>query len=716
MKNFEDMEFHPDSEKLVEILCNKTQNDNPLFFRILVAYYFTKVASMMRCKIDTHDRGILPVNMYAINLATSGNGKGHSTNIIEEQVIERFKRKFLDTTFPEVSEVNLTDIARKRAARNNEDYDETLVRVNKEFTDLGPLAFSFDSGTTAAVKQMRHKLIMANAGSMNMEIDEIGSNLTGNIPVLNTYLELFDVGKIKAKLVKNTAENLRNEEIEGKTPTNMLLFGTPSKLLDGGKVEAEMDAMLETGYARRCFFGYSRQIKKGKARTPEEMYDLLTSDHSSDYLFNLSGRIGNLADRINFDRTLTMTKEVTLIYLEYKLMCEEKAEHMGEHEETSKAEITHRFFKMLKLAGTYAFIDGCHEIEEEHLYQAIKLTEDSGKAFRDILSRDRNYVKLANYIAEIGHEVTHVDLVEDLPFYKGTEAQKRDLMNLAIAHGYKNNIIIKRSFNDGIEFLKGEALKEVDLDNLTLAHSVDWATDYKPESAPFDQLHKLISLPNHNWVTHHMLDEHRKEDNAIPGFDLVVLDVDGTERVEVVENLLKDYKYLIHTTKSHTPESHRFRVILPISHKLKMTSNDFKEFMTNIYEWLPFEVDTATGQRARKWATHAGAYEYNQGEILNALMFIPKTAKNESRKKIVHDLQSLTNLERWFVSNTSLGNRSNQLLRYALVLVDAGKEEEYVELKVKALNDKLQDPLGTIEISTTIMRTVSRSISKRDAN
>jgi hypothetical protein len=713
MKDLATAGYNQTSEDLVQILCNKTQNHNPLFFRVLVAYYFTKVASMMRCTIKTHDRGVIPVNMFAINLATSGNGKGHSTNIIEEQVINQFKENFLEYTFPEVSQLNLVKIANLRSARKNIDLEVEQILVDKEFESLGKLAFSFDSGTTAAVKQMRHKLLMADAGSMNMEIDEIGSNLLGNLDVLTTFLELFDVGKIKQKLTKNTAENTRNEEIDGRTPTNMLLFGTPAKLLNGSKVEDEFYAMLETGYARRCLFGYSRKITKGKERTAEEIYDMLTDDTASDFLSDLSNRLGNLSDIVNFSKELTMTKDVSLLTIKYKMHCEELSEAMGEHEEVKKAEMTHRFFKALKLAGTYAFIEGSHEVEEVHFYNAVKLVEESGEAFSAILTRERNYVKLANYIAGVSREITHVDLVEDLPFYKGSESQKRELMNLAIAHGYKNNIIIKKSFNDGIEFLKGESLKEVNLDRLTLAHSTDWASEYQAEYAPFDKLHKLVTLPSHHWVNHHMLDEHRKEDNAIPGFDMIVLDVDGTEDIETAKRLLQDYKFLIHTTISCTQEEHRFRIIMPISHRLKMTATDFKEFMSNIYEWLPFEVDSQTNQRSRKWATHNGNHEYNDGEVLNALEFIPKTSKNEERKKIVHDLQSLNNLERWFLKNSETGNRSNQLIRYALVLVDAGKEEEYVELKVKALNDKLQDPLDLIEISTTIMKTVSRAIHKR---
>lgn len=74
MLSYDEMEYHPSAEKVVEILCQQTQNTEPLFFRVLVAYYLSVVASQMRCVIATPDRGDIPVNMYALNLATSGFG------------------------------------------------------------------------------------------------------------------------------------------------------------------------------------------------------------------------------------------------------------------------------------------------------------------------------------------------------------------------------------------------------------------------------------------------------------------------------------------------------------------------------------------------------------------------------------------------------------------------------------------------------------------
>lgn len=720
MLSVAEMEYHPTSEELVAILCKKTQNSNPLFFRVLVGYYFSMIASGMRCTIATHDRGDIPVNMYALNLSTSGSGKGHSTSIMENEVIHLFRQRFMEETFPLLAETSLPKLANKRAIRKQCDPDEELIRVQKEFEQLGNLVFSFDSGTPAAVKQMRHKLLMADAGAVSLQIDEIGSNLMGNIDVLNTFLELYDVGMIKEKLIKNTSENVRSEPIHGRTPTNMMLFGTPAKLLNGSKTEEELYSMLETGYARRCFFGYSRAINKVHDLSPEQVYAMRTDQNQNQFLEDLSDQLEHLADIINVNKRLVMSKETTLLLIEYHMKCEQLAEAMPEHEEIRKAEITHRYFKALKLAGAYAFVDDSPELTEKHLYQAIKLAEESGLAFEALLTRDRNYVKLAKYIVAVGKDVTQADLVEDLPFYKGPQGQKQEMMQLAIAYGYKNNMIIKKSFDDGIEFLRGECLKATDLDKMIVSYSTDLAYQYQSETAAFDDLHTLTGAAGYHWINHHLKagDKamgHRCEENALPGFNLLVIDIDGGCQLGTAKLLLKDYKALYYTTKRHTEEEHRFRIVLPMNYELKLDAKDFKEFMNNVHEWLPFEVDDQTGQRARKWMSHNAHYEYTEGQLIDVLPFIPKTTKNEERKTRLDSQQSLDNLERWMLNNTGDGNRNNMLLRYGMMLVEAGFTFNEVNSKIKDLNDKMPDKLDEAEIMGTIMVSVTKAIGKRGA-
>lgn len=713
MLTFDEMEYHPTSEKLVKILCDKVQNNNPLFFRVLVGYYFSVVASTMRCRISTHDRGELPVNMFALNLSTSGSGKGHSTNIIKSEVINQFRQRFMEETFQILAEQNLPKLAIKRAQRKNTDPDEELARVEKEFKDIGPLMFSFNEATVPAVKTLRHKLLMVDAGALNLQVDEIGLNLAAAQDALGVFLELYDVGLVEDKLKLSTADNARKEEIIGKTPSNMMLFGTPASLLNGGKTEEELYALLETGYARRFFFGYSAHQQGDNNQTPEEVYDMLTNKDSSTALEELSDKLGNLADIININRKLIMSKETSLLLIEYRIKCEREAASYSEYEQMKKAEISHRYFKALKLAGAYAFIDDSPELTEKHLYYAIKLAEESGAAFSRMLTRDKNWVKLAKYIATVKRDITQADMVEDLPFYRGASGIKAEMLNLAIAYGYKNNIIIKKTFSDGIEFLRGETLKETDLSKMVIAYSQDITTDYANEHAPFDQLHKLTQAPGMHWVAHHLTGGYRNEENCIPGFNLVVIDVDGGVSMSTAKLLLKNYKYLMYTTKRHTEEEPRFRIVLPINYELEMDAKDYKEFMTNIYTWLPFEVDTATNQRSRKWLSNNGHFEYNEGEVLDALPFIPKTSKNEERKALVDSQQSMDNLERWILNNSGDGNRNNMLLRYSMILVDAGFDFEAVRSRVVSLNDKMPDKLSEAEIMASVMVTAMKAIAKR---
>ena len=710
---FEQMTYHPTSEQLVNVLRERTQRDDSLFFRVLVGYYFCLAASQMRCNIDTPDRGEIPVNMYTLNLAPSGYGKTMATNLLEEQVLHQFRYRFLEETFPILAETNLPKLAVKRASRKGTDPDEELVRVTKEFDGLGSLLFSFDSGTSPAVKQMRHKLLMGNAGSMNLIMDEVGANLSSNMEVFDTFIELFDKGLVKQKLIKSSSDNARNEEIIGKTPANLLMFGVPNRLLDGAKTEEELMKMLDMGYARRCFFGYVRNSHRKADRTAEQIYLDRTNRSSDTLLEELADRLENLADIINANKKLVISKDTCILLNEYQLHCESRASRLPEHQEIQKRELSERNFKVLKLAGAYAFIDDSPEVTEVHIHNAIKLAEDSGDAFIQLLSRDKPWVKLAKYIAAVGQDVTQADLAEDLPFYKGGSGYKNELMTLATAYGYKNNIIIKKSFSDGIEFLRGETLKESDLSKMVISYSSDITTDYRNEFAPFDQLHKLTQTDGLHWVAHHLNGGYRNEENCIPGFNLVVLDVDGGVNLSTAKLLLKNYKFLLYTTKRHTDDENRFRILLPINYELQMDAKDYKEFMANIYEWLPFEVDNQTNQRSRKWLSHNGHFEYNEGEVLDALPFIPKTSKNEVRKQLMNSQQSMDNLERWVINNIGDGNRNNMLLRYAMILLDGGFDFEGIRTRVMSLNDKIADKLDEVEIMSSIMTTVMKTIAKR---
>lgn len=705
------IQHSPVIEEIVDVLCNKTQNTDRGFYRTEVAYFLTKMASAMRASILTKDRGKVPVNLYALCLGSSGYGKGHSVNIMENDFLKGFKRRFLEETMPVISDDHLTQLAQDRAIRNGTSEEVEKDVINNEYKRLGAYPFTFDSGTSPAVKQLRDKLLLANCGSINLQIDEIGSNLIGATDILNVFLELFDQGLVKQKLVKNTVDNNRSEDRDGSTPTNMLLFGTPIKLLDGGQTEDLFYEFLEIGFARRCLFGVGKINKKSLySLSPQEIFARLTDPNNSSTVKKWNKHFLNLADPAKFNWEMNIDDSVSIKLIEYKAECEKLADELPEHEEIKKAELSHRYFKSLKLAGALAFVEESIDVTMDHLLQAIKLVEESGKAFESILTREKAYMKLAKYIANTENEVTHADLTEALPFYKSGVAARNEMLSLAIAWGYKNHIIIKKSFVDGIEFFKGESLKPTDLNKMILSWSSDLAFNYQNDHGPWDKLELLFKGAGLNWCNHHFSQGHRCNDKSIPGFNMVVVDVDGTCSLNTVQELFKDYKYIIYTTKRHQQDGNdRFRLIFPLNYELKLSLDDYKEFMNNILKWLPFQSDEGANQVSKKWLTNDKAtYIINDGELLDALKFIPRTSRNEQYQKEMSKIEDLDNLERWFAQRMVQGNRNNLMFKFAMALVDSGMALIDVEEKVKKFNKQISTSLSEEELENSIFKTIAK--------
>ena len=718
--------YHPLSERIVDILVRKVNSENRHYFRILVAYYFSKVASMMRCNISTQDRGIIPVNLYVLNLLRSGEGKGHSTDIMEREFVAEFKEEFLHYVFPTKANAALVDraylladadiaiaksggsVSVAAALPRDELKDIKLTLLEKQFEALGELAFSFDSGTSPAVKQMREKLLLAKAGSMNLELDEIGSNMSSNVDMLNVFLELYDKGLVKQKLIKNTLDNTRSKEIPGETPTNLMMFGTPIKLLDGGKTEDEFKQFLETGFARRLLFGYNLQSERMTELSAAERYKQMTDATLEKDMDDVKRIFAKFASG-KFNRVLTID-EVDAIYLiEYQIKCEKAASKLKEHQVVQQAELIHRYFKVLKTAGAYAFVDNTPSITRTQLDAAIDLAEESGRQFNNMLAKKGAYERLANFLVDAGREVTQHEMLEELPFYKGNAPQRKDMMTLAISYGYRNNIVIKKRIQDGIEFYSGEALQKVNMDNLTLSIGQDLAQGYAPGNAPFDQLHKLTTAAGYHYCSHNFIGGHRTNNNAIPGVDTIILDIDGGTSIDTAKILLADYKFLLSTTKSHTETDNRYRIILPMSHHLKLPPTEFSKFMENVFEWLPFEVDPAAKDAARKWATHAGQYSYNEGALIDATMFIPQTRKSEAIKKHI-DSSSIPSMERWFTQHTERGNRAVMLYRYGCVLIDAGVALGELIQRIENFNANLTEPISEEQLRNSTIKSLSKKL------
>ena len=75
------------------------------------------------------------------------------------------------------------------------------------------------------------------------------------------------------------------------------------------------------------------------------------------------------------------------------------------------------------------------------------------------------------------------------------------------------------------------------------------------------------------------------------------------------------------------------------------------------------------------------------------------------------DLGRLDHLERWFLNNMEVGNRNNNLLNFAMMLVDAGATYDVIKGKVNTLNEQSISPLKKDEVELTILKSVASKMT-----
>jgi hypothetical protein len=488
----------------------------------------------------------------------------------------------------------------------------------------------------------------------------------------------------------------------------MLAFGTPTKLLDGGRVEEDFFTMLDTGYGRRFIYGVGNLNEAVEEVDIEALYDKLVASVSDSDVSDLRDFFTSLASLDLWNHTATLERAEGIKLLEYKVFCEKTArETFGEHQAIPRAEMEHRYFRVLKLAGIYAFLDGTTTVTMAQLMSAIKLVEESGESFKQIYTRPKNFVRLAKYLARVPEEVTNADIVEHLKFYPTAKNKQEEMLALAIAWGHGNHHIIKRTLRDGIEFFKGESLQEVDRKALRVSHSPHQAFHYQNEVMTWEALQRLcVTEGEYFFLNHHVIDGRRADDNVIAGMDFIVLDCDGEVSLKDFSAFMEGYTFYVYTTKSHTSAENRFRALIPLKYKLNLGKEDYKEFVNNFLGSMPWEVkDTAGNQRSKRWSTHLGGAGSKTGELFDPVPYLPNTKKNEDRVHAEKKLGNLNRVQKFFAKYWASG-RNNTLLRYGCMLLDHGMNLHDAIADVTAFNNTFSDPLSEQELAETVFKTM----------
>lgn len=710
--NFDAMSYHPATEGLVQYLATRANSKDLHFIRVIIAFYLGLVTSTMRNSVVLPGNRPVPLNIFAMGLLPTGQGKGVLTGEMEDVILKPLSGSFTKTWMAKREALILKE-ATSKANQNGTRPEDEEKEVRKSIESLGAPILFFEEGTSPAFKQCRSALIRVPYGSLNFIVDEYFQVDGSNAEVMQDMIKTYDVGQLKQKLIKHSSDNPRHIDSGGNVPTNMLLFGSGTEL-DKPNIHADLTRNLENGLARRSFFAFSRDTEKTIIPAAQRLANFkLTSDPKTVKAY--TDAITKMIAPTMYKKAIYMDEATSLYMLEYQNHCEQRA--LDVKDKILRAELTHRYMKVSKAAGIYAAYDGVDEVTIEHLQAAMKMAEEGDEHIARIVHTVPLHARLAEYLSEQDGELTMAQLVGKLPWFKGTVAAREEMLQLASEYGYSNSIIINQETRNGITFLSGEGITPTDLTKVRLAMSNHDAYNYQNGVCDWPKLGKALTQQGKHWITHWVKDGRRHGDYIQAGFNLIALDVDNSTSnvpMHTAKELLKDYTYLMYESKSSTPEVNRYRIVMPISHELKLSEEVFSKFMTNIFDWLPIPLDEVTNQRSRKWLGYNSTPHYNDGALLPALDFIPETEASVRLQKQTVQMGDLSHVERWFVRKVNKGApRNNTLIQYALMLVDADLSQENVESSVLALNAKLPTPLPESEIKTTILVTASKAIAKK---
>jgi hypothetical protein len=154
---------------------------------------------------------------------------------------------------------------------------------------------------------------------------------------------------------------------------------------------------------------------------------------------------------------------------------------------------------------------------------------------------------------------------------------------------------------------------------------------YKPEIVEVTTKDDLIEVLTSKCWSPFIFTEFRREDNFI-STDFLVYDIDEGQRIEDVEKIVQDLNLicLVLPTTSHTPENHRFRVVLPLS-KTITKADSYKATYAKMAEY--FSIDPACSDLARFYfgSTMDDGFWYSHGKLLDPV--VPERAKKAEIKR-----------------------------------------------------------------------------------
>jgi hypothetical protein len=474
--------------------------------------------------------------------------------------------------------------------------------------------------------------------------------MTSEKEIIDRLFKAYDTGVWSPKL---TSGKQLEEMVVGVAP-NFFGFATPDAMLLNSDVAEPFRELLSSGFARRTFFYYEDNDKLPYIPTKEEYLKLEEqAEGLKEKSQDLNRKLAAMLVKDNLGKVISFSKKAKLHIYDYRSQSVELASQT--QDSILNADFRERHFKVAKLAGAYAFLDGRDEVSIKDIDYAISLTEHSSKSLERIGDSksliERLYLRVRS---EEGFVHTQDMLNFGLVGKNQTTKVKEYAEELeAYADVYGDIYEVMRDNKGSISAVRITQL--INTDDASCIFSASMPRDGKYNHDSGYKKAEIDFMDRAHWITQEKqvcyapvaFRGGRRLNEATEAYsNLIIMDIDDGMSLEYAKEIFKDYYAIITTTRNHQKEKNgkvcdRFRVVLLASKYVFTNPKKYKGLMENIQKFYDITMDTACFDKAHIYYSNPSEVWYGSCEKkFDVAKLIPKDDDHLSKKIDKQKIQS----------------------------------------------------------------------------
>lgn len=714
----------PSYPEIVSMGILAIEGDIPFRLKLSIALSeLITFSAHLRRPIKLYDGTLVPTNAITFALSASGTSKDKSLNALRKSLGKAYEK--LEEGRKEFARSKAKDKARA------EGKPEDWLNFYK-----APKPLQCGLGTTEGLVQHFAEIAESPLGSGSILSSEIGSELQSNssiVDIIKTVSVAYDLGNVPIKVIKS-AEN-QTANLKG-FPVNALLFGSQDGILFDNAIKSKFKLVFNTQLARRSIFSFTPVLPaKQVFATVDDLYNKRETArrNAAAAQQHLNEYSENLVDNIKTSELVLDDEAQKLfdVYLEYNSIL---SEEMSNKYPISKLSRQHKQWLALKIAGSYANLEGADSISVNCYATAINTVEllaNDLVAFEKELIKEtyEQLVDLCKFRQQTGEFFLSLHELRKLSYVSGTGSSKSKVEELCMLanscddsgsytardNGIAYQSIVKTNVI-GVSYILFDTNKTgKDLKDYM---SRNCSKGYDFTETDFSEIGNLLT-ENAAYTPFQFTNGERNKANLFGSTKFVVMDVDKSVITDVeAHTLLEEYNHYIARTSDENNEF-KFRVLIELDSAIDVDEQLWKPFIQEIANELGLIVDELPKSQIALSYANRKVLKQLRGKPLEAKVFLDRVIANakEPTKSVTtlppKEKQQLLDSPRQTFSyafEAEQGERSKKIYRALAHAIDLGANAEYIENLAHEINNYLPNNMDKDRLERTLIIPALRRI------